>query len=204
MLSLQLVAWRREWSLPVVETIELLRCLPPNHPPSLTTGRIAIANPTLSPPPPQAEPALRIGAALEADAKRRTEARRDGTVHRQASILLEADRRRLVALIQPADDPPGAPEQQAPAAVAAPAAAAVAGGWLQWRQKKAATPASPEAAAGRQQQGAVAAGQQQQGEGLAGALLDLVDSVLVLDAVHRPGLGEVARRVRRVMEAIAD
>lgn len=156
-------------------------------------------------PNPQAEPALRICAALEADARARAEARRTGVPHRQAPVLPPVDRSRLVAQLAqglapvlPGGDGSGAGADGADVASSCGARTA-ASAWPPRRDKSGASSgvAKPVAAAA----GTGGAGQPRYG-GVAGALLELVDSILVLDAVHRPELREVSRRVARVLEAL--
>ncbi|GBF97946.1 hypothetical protein Rsub_10619 [Raphidocelis subcapitata] len=164
----------------------------------------------------EAEPALRVGAALEADARRRAAARAGGELHRQASVLSGADAGRLAALLPPelalpmpaaAAAEPAEPAPDAAAAAAAPARA----GWLQPRRQRKAKGAAPQlppagaqARVKQQQQQQEAAAQQGRYGGVAGALLELLDTILVLDAVHRPGTAEVAARVARVLEALPE
>jgi serine/threonine protein kinase len=164
------------------------------------------------------EPALRIGAALEADARRRAEVRRGGAAPRQASVLRDADADALAAALPPALAPRRAaaaaplPPVAGPAPKALPAAAPLPGvAWLQQRRAPRASaaapppapppgPPRPPAAGGRL--GGYAARQAARYGGAAGALLDLIDAILVLDAVHRPGLDEVARRAARVLDEL--
>jgi hypothetical protein len=187
------------------EPIGLLLCFSPPFPVKHSCFIFLTSNRTRHQTHLQPEPALRIGAALEADARRRTAARHSGAPHRQASVLRDGDRAALAALLPPALAPrlpalPGGGGAGSAKSSGKPAAAGAAGalGWLQRRSR------------GKAGAGAAAAAQQQQQEqlqqlrygGLAGVLLDLIDSILVLDAVHRPDLDELTRRVRRVMASL--
>ena len=172
------------------------------------------------------DPALHVCAALEADARARAAARRGGggggAAHRQASVLRAEDRRRLAEQVPPELAPVLAPEAPAAAAAVAaatavapppPPGAAPGAGWLQQQRQRrlvgAPPPAPAPASAPRppppqQQHGSFAGfdGGGPQYGGLAGALLALIDSILVLDATQRPGLAEVERSAARLLAAV--